>query len=50
MLCHRKEIWAFMGDLFKDSAKAEKAIRKSKHLSEYNDAVREMFALELKET
>lgn len=50
MLCHLKEIWAFTGDLFKDSAKAEKAIRKSKHLSEYNDAVREMFALELKET
>ena len=49
MLCHLKEIWAFMGDTFADSAKVEKAIRKAKHLSEYNDAVRNMFALDLKE-
>ena len=49
MLCHLKEIWAFMGDIFADSAKAEKTIRKAKHLSEYNDAVKDLFALDMKE-
>ena len=36
-------------DMVLDRIKLEKAIRKAKHLSEYNDAVRNMFALDLKE-
>ncbi len=47
ILCHMKELWAFMAGLFADSAKAEKAIRKAKRLADYVSAAAEMFALEL---
>lgn len=49
ILCHMKELWAFMGGLFAHSEKQEKAIRKAKRLGEYTDAVSNIFALDIKE-
>lgn len=49
ILCHMKELWAFMGGLFEGSEKQDKAIRKAKRLSDYADAVNDIFALDLKE-
>ena len=49
ILCHMKELWAFMGSLFDGSEKQEKAIRKAKRLTEYSDAVSNIFALNLRE-
>lgn len=49
ILCHMKEIWAYMDTLFVDSEKPIKALRKAKRLSDYSDAVNSIFALDLKE-
>lgn len=49
ILCHMKELWAFMGGLFADSEKQEKAIRKAKRLADYTEAAGNMFALDMNE-
>ena len=38
-----KELWAHMIVQFPDSPKLEKRIKKSTHLSEYTEAVNELF-------
>ncbi|MDD6188627.1 MAG: tRNA-dihydrouridine synthase family protein [Clostridiales bacterium] len=48
ILCHMKELWAFMGDLFENSEKQEKAIRKSKRLEDYISAAADIFSLPIK--
>jgi len=49
ILCHMKEIWAYMDTLFVDSEKPIKALRKAKRLSDYSDAVKDIFAHDLNE-
>lgn len=48
LLCHMKELWSYMHDLFEQSEKPLKAIRKAARLHEYRDAVSAMFALPMK--
>lgn len=43
MLFKMKELWPYMINLFPDNEKAAKNIRKSKHLSDYDAAVRILF-------
>ena len=44
---HMKELWSYMGDIFQDSGKARKCIRKAKNKSEYMEGVRQMLRLPL---
>lgn len=46
ILCHMKEIWAYMSKLFADNDRAVKLIRKANTLDSYRGAVARMFACE----
>ena len=39
-----KELWFYMGNLFEDSKKYLKRIKKAQKLPEYRETVRELFA------
>ena len=48
VLCHMKEIWDYMGNLFEGMEELRKPLRKALTLSEYQGVVRRIFALPLK--